>query len=77
MAEIYLNGKQVGKHSGGYIDFTVDISKAVKAGENLLAVRVNNLWNAQLATRAGEHVFSGGIYRDVYLTVEAVEFLQK
>ena len=69
VAEIYLNGKKVGSHRGGYTGFTVDISKAAKAGDNLLAVRVNNLWDAQLAPRAGEHVFSGGIYRDVYLTV--------
>ena len=69
VAEIFLNGEKVGEHKGGYTGFTIDISKAVKAGENLLAVRVNNLWDAQLAPRAGEHVFSGGIYRDVYLTV--------
>jgi len=69
VAEIHLNGKKVGSHRGGYTGFTVDISKAAKAGENLLAVRVNNLWDAQLAPRAGEHVFSGGIYRDVYLNV--------
>ncbi|AZQ64686.1 beta-galactosidase [Flammeovirga pectinis] len=69
VAEIYLNGKKVGEHSGGYTGFSLDISKAVKEGNNLLAVRVNNVWDAQLAPRAGEHVFSGGIYRDVYLTV--------
>ncbi len=69
VAEIYLNGTKVGSHRGGYTGFTVDISEAAKAGENLLAVRVNNIWDAQLAPRAGEHVFSGGIYRDVYLSV--------
>ena len=69
VAEIYLNGQKVGSHRSGYTGFTVDISKAAKAGENLLAVRVNNLWDSQLAPRAGEHVFSGGIYRDVYLSV--------
>ena len=69
VAEIFLNGKKVGSHRGGYTGFTVDISEAAKAGENLLAVRVNNIWDAQLAPRAGEHVFSGGIYRDVYLSV--------
>ena len=30
-------------------------------------MRVNNLWNAQLNPRAGEHNFNGGIYRDVTL----------
>jgi len=69
VAEVYLNGTKVGEHRGGYTGFTIDISHAVKAGGNLLAVRVNNLWDAQLAPRAGEHVFSGGIYRDVYLSV--------
>ncbi|MEW6997829.1 glycoside hydrolase family 2 TIM barrel-domain containing protein [Colwelliaceae bacterium BS250] len=69
VAEIYLNGEKVGAHRGGYTGFTVDISNAAKAGENLLAVQVNNVWDAQLAPRAGEHVFSGGIYRDVYLSV--------
>jgi len=69
VAEVFLNGDKVGEHKGGYTGFTIDISKFAKSGENLLAVRVNNLWDAQLAPRAGEHVFSGGIYRDVYLTI--------
>ncbi|MBK3517083.1 glycoside hydrolase family 2 protein [Carboxylicivirga marina] len=69
VAEIHLNGVKVGSHRGGYTGFEVDITDAVKLGENQLAIRVNNLWDAQLAPRAGEHVFSGGIYRDVYLTV--------
>jgi beta-galactosidase len=69
VAEVFLNGTKVGEHRGGYTGFTIDISKEAKVGENYLAVRVNNLWDAQLAPRAGEHVFSGGIYRDVYLLV--------
>ena len=36
-----------------------------------MAVRVNNLWDPRLAPRAGEHTFSGGIYRDVRLVVTA------
>ena len=32
-------------------------------------VRVNNLWDSRQAPRAGEHVFNGGIYRDVSLLV--------
>ncbi len=69
VAEVFLNGTKIGEHKGGYTGFIIDISKVAKKGENLLAIRVNNLWDAQLAPRAGEHVFSGGIYRDVYLTV--------
>ncbi|GGZ87453.1 beta-galactosidase [Algibacter mikhailovii] len=69
VAEIFLNGAKIGAHKGGYTGFVIDISAKAKAGKNLLAVRVNNVWDAQLAPRAGEHVFSGGIYRDVCLNV--------
>lgn len=67
-AEVYLNGTPVGTHKGGYTGFSLDVTAAAKPGDNLIAVRVNNLWNPRLAPRAGEHVFSGGIYRNVYLT---------
>jgi hypothetical protein len=69
VAEVYLNGMKIGEHRGGYTGFTVNISEVVIPGENCLAIRVNNLWNPEIVPRAGEHVFSGGIYRDVYLTV--------
>jgi hypothetical protein len=68
-AEVFVNGKAVGEHKGGYTGFGFDITNAVKTGDNILAVRVNNIWNPRLAPRAGEHVFSGGIYRDVWLVV--------
>jgi beta-galactosidase len=68
-AEIFVNGERAGRHRGGYTGFTVDLTPHVHTGANLVAVRVNNLWNARLAPRAGEHVFSGGIYRDVRLVV--------
>jgi len=71
VAEIFVNGKRVGAHKGGYTGFTVDITDAVKPGDNVVAVRVNNIWNPRLAPRAGEHVFSGGIYRDARLVVTA------
>lgn len=65
--EVFVNGHKVGTHRGGYTGFSFDITAALRPGENLLAVRVNNLWKPDLAPRAGEHVFSGGIYRDVWL----------
>lgn len=66
-AEIYLNGQKVGTHNSGYTGFSIDITKAFKTGDNLLAVRLSNRWNAQLAPRNGDHNFTGGIYRNVYL----------
>ncbi len=68
-AEIFVNGRRVGAHQGGYTGFSIDIGSALAAGDNLVAVRLNNKWNPQLAPRAGEHEFCGGIYRDVHLLV--------
>ena len=66
-AEIFLNGIKVGEHNSGYTGFTIDISKTVHTGDNILAIRLSNRWNARLAPRCGDHNFTGGIYRDVYL----------
>lgn len=66
-AEIFVNGKRAGGHVGGYTGFSIDISPYVIQGDNVIAVRVNNLWKPDIAPRAGEHVFSGGIYRNVRL----------
>jgi len=68
-AEVYVNGQKVGRHRGGYTGFPVDITRALHPGHNLIAVRVDNIWDPTLAPRAGEHIFSGGIYRDVWLVV--------
>ncbi len=68
-AEVFVNGVKAGSHQGGYTAFAVDLTAFVKPGDNLFAVRLNNLWNPELAPRAGEHQFSGGIYRNVWLRV--------
>lgn len=67
--EVFVNGKRVGDHKGGYTGFSVDFTSCAKVGDNLVAVRVNNIWNPRLAPRAGEHVFSGGIYRNVRFVI--------
>lgn len=68
-AEIFVNGKNAGRHRGGYTGFSFDITEMVATGNNVLAVRLNNLWDSQLPPRGGDHIFPGGIYRDVYLLV--------
>ncbi len=70
-AEIFLNGQKVGAHIGGYTGFSIDLTKAAREGDNLLAVRVNNIWRPDVAPRAGEHTFSGGIYRNVRLVAKS------
>jgi beta-galactosidase len=69
VCEVFVNGRSVGRHEGGYTPFTVDLSEVVTAGENEVFVRVDNLWNPRLAPRGGDYSFAGGIYRDVSLIV--------
>lgn len=67
VVEVYMNGRLAGTHEGGYTGFNVRLTPYVKEGKNNIAVRVNNLWRGDVAPRGGEHVFSGGIYRNVRL----------
>jgi beta-galactosidase/beta-glucuronidase len=39
-AEVYVNDKKMGEHKGGYDPFTVDITQALKKGDQQLQVRV-------------------------------------
>lgn len=48
VAELFINGKEVGRHEGGYTGFSINISEQLKVGKNTIAIRVNNLWNLKL-----------------------------
>ena len=69
VTDVWVNGTSIGEHRGGYTGFVFDITSALQAGDNVIAVRVDNRWKADLAPRTGDHQFSGGIYRDVFLNV--------
>ncbi len=42
IAEVYVNGRFVGRHEGFFAPFEFDITSAVRTGENVLLVRVIN-----------------------------------
>lgn len=66
--QLYLNGKYIGEHKGGYARFCFDItSKLLYGQENLFAVCVSNAYNPNIAPLSADFTFYGGIYRDVYL----------
>lgn len=46
--KVFLNGKYVGRHAGGYTPFSFDITKKLKAGENELTVYVEDNINANV-----------------------------
>ncbi len=71
-ADIFVNGKLVGDHVGGYTAFAFDITDYVFRPapdfENIITVRVNNLPTDDAPPSAtADFNFYGGIYRDVYL----------
>lgn len=68
-ADVFMNGRLIGTHLGGYARFRFDLTEALQRdADNILAVRVNNELNG-IAPQSGDYTFFGGIYRDVSLVV--------
>ena len=70
VADVFINGRHIGDHHGGYTAFTFEITDKVSYGyNNALLVAVSNaLRNDVLPTSIEENRY-GGIYRDVELLV--------
>lgn len=67
-AEVWLNGRKLVRHEGGYSTFRVDITDAL-AEENLLCVSVDNSDNDRVYPQKADFTFYGGLYRGVNLIV--------
>ena len=63
-ADVYLNGKKLAHHDGGYSTWRVDMTDALE-GVNLLVVAVDNAANDTVYPQMADFTFYGGIYRDV------------
>jgi len=73
-AEVFLNGKKIGSHLGGYLPFTVDLSSDLKFdAPNELVVHLDNRDSAITGPKPLKDLdFNtyGGIYRNVYLIIK-------
>ncbi|MGA9451088.1 MAG: glycoside hydrolase family 2 TIM barrel-domain containing protein [Verrucomicrobiia bacterium] len=75
-ADVYLNGKRLGEHRGGFGAFCFEITTNLAAtGTNLLAVRVSNKWEPDIAPLSGDFSVYGGLYRPVHLIETVAENL--
>ena len=73
-ADVYLNGKHLAHHDGGYSTWRVNLSSDL-AEENLLAIVVDNAANDTVYPQMADFTFYGGIYRNVnIIAVNASHF---
>ena len=70
VTDVYVNGKHMGQHKGGYSTFRFDITDAINiGGENVLAVKVDNSPLDDVYPLMADFTFFGGIYRDVNMII--------
>ena len=70
VADIFVNGRHIGEHFGGYTAFAFEITDKVSYGyNNTLLVAVSNASRSNVLPTSVEENRYGGIYRDVELIV--------
>jgi beta-glucuronidase len=74
---VYLNGRHVGHHIGGFTPFNYDISELLKEGENMIIVKVDNKRHAEdVPTQIFDWWNYGGITREVKLVKVTPVYLE-
>lgn len=63
-ATVYVNGKKLASHDGGYSTWRVDITDVLE-DKNLFVVEVDNSANDTVYPQHADFTFYGGLYRDV------------
>lgn len=76
VAQVFVNGKIVGEHRGGYTAFTFEITDHLLFGrENRFWIMVNNSPQTDVLPTAGDANVYGGLFRDVELIVTGKEII--
>ncbi len=63
-ADVYVNGKKLAHHDGGYSTWRVDITDAMEF-KTVIAITVDNSPNEEVYPQMADFTFYGGLYRDV------------
>ena len=63
-ASVYVNGRKLASHDGGYSTWRVNITDALKA-KNLIVIEVDNSVNDTVYPQHADFTFYGGLYRNV------------
>lgn len=75
-AHVYLNGKPVGQHEGGFTPFVLEVTQLLRSGENRLTVGVDSQHDGQsIPTQITDWDLYGGITRPVRLIYTPATFI--
>ena len=85
IAEVILNGRSVGSHEGGYLEFSFDVTDCIKrVGENILQVKVTDTlsldypYGKQCKKRGGMwYTPVSGIWQSVWLENVCENYIEK
>jgi beta-galactosidase len=70
ITDVFVNGKHLGQHRGGYSTFRFDLTDVIEFGKmNTLAVKVDNTVFDDVYPQMADFTFYGGIYRDVNIVI--------
>lgn len=76
-ADVYLNGRKLGKHIGGFTPFNFEITSLLKPKDNFLIVKVDNKRGLEQVPTVNTDWWNyGGLTRDVKIVEVANTFIQ-
>ncbi len=76
-AMVYLNGKLLGEHSGGWTPFQFEVTDRLKSGENEVVVRVDNIRTTNTIPALSFDWWNyGGITRDVNIVTTPATYIE-
>ena len=73
IATVYVNGREMAHHRCGYTAFRVEITDAVRLGENMVAVKLDTTENPEIPPFGFviDYLTYGGLYREAWLDVRS------
>lgn len=76
-AKVYLNGKLIVTHKGGYTPFNIEITRKLINGENTLFVMVDSTERTDIPPYGFvvDYLTYGGIYREVYIEEKEMNYI--
>lgn len=81
ICSVFVNGKKVGTHVGGYDSFSFDITDRLQAGENELVVGVYDPNDGKAPCgkngEKGDYVFTSGIWQTVWLEPVSKQYIEQ